>query len=276
MLTRPKIMLAMLGAAAGVPYVATNWSTWTERDGSSTETYAASAALDPGTAQTFAGGPTPEKRRAASGRIAEVLRLDVTPQWVYQRWHRKSTKLADLERHAVRVPLVTGTDVSDLAGSLTYYFDSAGQVQRVTFHGQTGDPYPLVALMQTQYRLRVQTPQIPGEHLFQVRWNGRPTSELRVTSASVISASTPHENYQVKLELAHPSSGRFLDDPTPQQAAAAEQQRLASARETAKKKAEAIAKERTFNVRSGPLHSSMYFQPRHAIEPKKQTPKKSG
>ena len=64
--------------------------------------------------------------------LAEVLRFDVTVAWVMQRWPRVSTGLPYLQLQGYRVPLVTGTTVADLAGSLTYYFNAQQQVQRIT------------------------------------------------------------------------------------------------------------------------------------------------
>ena len=56
--------------------------------------------------------------------VAQVLRFDVTKEWVYQNWSRKSTGPTDVGLFAIRVPLVMGTQMTSLAGSLTYYFDA--------------------------------------------------------------------------------------------------------------------------------------------------------
>ena len=143
--------------------------------------------------------------------LAEVLRLDITAPWVYTRWSRKTTALADLSLYGVRVPLVTGTEVDDLAGSLTYYFNPAGQVQRISFRGRTGDTRKLVALVVSRFGFRLQPPVFPGEQLYQVKWNGKPISELRIRPASVLWANTPHSSFEVQLELERPGSGRFLE-----------------------------------------------------------------
>jgi len=52
-------------------------------------------------------------------RMEEVFRFDVTKEWVYGRWPRKSTALAHADLFGVRVPLVTGTNIDDVAGALT-------------------------------------------------------------------------------------------------------------------------------------------------------------
>jgi len=147
--------------------------------------------------------------------LADVLRMDVTQSWVYSRWSRKSTALADLDLHGIRVPLVTGTEVDDLAGSLTYYFNAAGQVQRLSFRGRTGDTRKLVTLVVARFGFRRQPPRFPSEQLYQVRWNGKPISELRIRPAPIIWAHAPHASFEVTLELERPGSGRFLQLPEP-------------------------------------------------------------
>jgi len=56
---------------------------------------------------------------------------------VISRWPRVSAGLAELQLQGYRVPLVSGTTANDLAGALTYYFNSRQQVQRITFQGTT-------------------------------------------------------------------------------------------------------------------------------------------
>ncbi|MGA2798616.1 MAG: DUF6690 family protein, partial [Thermoguttaceae bacterium] len=95
------------------------------------------------TALSVEGAPTPA--------LADVLRFDVSPAWVLQRWPRVSTDLALLQLHGYRVPLVTGTKANDVAGSLTYYFNPAQQVQQITLRGTTGDPRAIINFMNTRY-----------------------------------------------------------------------------------------------------------------------------
>ena len=136
--------------------------------------------------------------------LAEVLRMDVTKQWVYERWPRKSTGLADLEHYGIRVPLVTGTGLADLAGSLTYFFGGDGQVERISFRGSTGDTTQLVMLVVQRFGLQRQPTTIAGEQLFQVRRGEQVFSELRTRPASVLWSSSPHNSFQVEMELQRP------------------------------------------------------------------------
>lgn len=147
--------------------------------------------------------------------LGEVLRFDISPEWVYSRWSRKTTALADLQFHGVRVPLVTGTGIDDLAGSLTYYFNHDRQPERIVFQGRTGDAKKVIALVSQRFGLLPQRAFNPGEQLFQLRWNESAISELRVRPASVVWASAPHANYEVTLDLQRPGASRYLPATAP-------------------------------------------------------------
>lgn len=131
--------------------------------------------------------------------LGEVLRFDVSPNWVLQRFSRVSTVLSELQLDGLRVPLVTGTTPSDLAGTLTYYFDRFKRVQRVTVHAVTGDPSRFMAELQSAYQLQ-QHPSLGGS-LYLLTWNGRPASIVFTTPAPVIYADQPYARYNVLIEL---------------------------------------------------------------------------
>lgn len=134
--------------------------------------------------------------------IREVLRFDISPRWVIDRFSRVSTVLADLELEGLRVPIVTGIRADDMAGTLTYYFDRTDKLQRVTVHGFTGDPNRLVASLTGQYGLTHEPSLEAG--VYTKRWNGRPTNFLRLTHAPVVYADAIHQKYTVFLELNQP------------------------------------------------------------------------
>jgi len=75
--------------------------------------------------------------------FAEIFRFDLTPNHVMKRWQQVSASLRHLDLQGYRVPLVTGIDDTDLAGSLTYYFDPRQRLRRITFVGTTGNPLRL-------------------------------------------------------------------------------------------------------------------------------------
>ncbi len=110
--------------------------------------------------------------------------------------------MSGLTLEGLRVPLVTGTQTDDLAGSLTYYFDKQQRVRRITFHGYTGDEHELVELVAGQFGLR-REPTL-GAGLYLAKWNGRPTSVLRVANAPIVRASQPRSRLQIVLEINRP------------------------------------------------------------------------
>jgi hypothetical protein len=105
---------------------------------------------------------------------------------------------------------VTGTQLHDLAGSLTYYFGLDGRVKRISFRGRTGDTTQLAALMAQQYGLVPQTTVMSGEQLLQRREGDDLISELRTRPAPVLWANSPHDSFTVELELQDPTSARPL------------------------------------------------------------------
>lgn len=135
--------------------------------------------------------------------LREVLRFDITPAWVPQRFARVSTVLSELDLDGLRVPLVTGTAVGDLAGTLTFYFDRYQQLQRVNIHALTGDPMRAVQTLQQYYQLQ-QEPALGGG-LYTIKWNGRASSVLHVAPAPIIYANAEHSRYSVFLELNQPN-----------------------------------------------------------------------
>ena len=145
-------------------------------------------------ADWLAGAPVRELR--------EVIRFDIPPSWVTSRWPRVTTTLSETGLEGLRVPMVTGTQVDDLAGSLTYYFDHQHRVQRLTFEGFTGDDRRLVALITQDFGL--QPAQTLHAGMYAAWWNGVPTSVLRVDRAPVITMASPHAQLQIFLELNRP------------------------------------------------------------------------
>jgi len=133
----------------------------------------------------------------------EVFNFNADARWVATRWPRVSTTLADLNLEGLRAPLVTGSQYDDLAGSITYYFDRDGHVQRITFHGTTGDERRLVDMLTRHFGFKHDPTLDAG--LYLVKWNGDPTSVLMLRNANVINAAQPHTRLNVALEINRPS-----------------------------------------------------------------------
>ena len=238
MISRSLAMPTLLAASVAVPYVATNAPEWTEQVRKSTAAATAPAPPQPAAAHQaaassthVANGNTPHPAQVAvqpqqagapippahlqmapdpAYSLSEVLRFDITKDWVYQRWERKSTALADLDLFGVRVPLVTGKQVYDIAGSLTYFFGADGRVKRISFRGRTGDTTQLAMLLHQRFGLQAVPSVIAGQQLLQVRQGNDVISELRTQTAPVLWSNTPHESFSVEFELQEPSTARPL------------------------------------------------------------------
>jgi len=148
-------------------------------------------------ALSMEGTPTPT--------LAEVLRFDISPAWVLQRWPRVSTDLAQLQLHGYRVPLVTGTSETDVAGSLTYYFNAAQQVQQITLRGATGDPRALIAFLSSRYGYVRRPNNDPSRLLYEtVNTRGQSLGSMIIHSAPVVRADRPYQRYSITLTMDRP------------------------------------------------------------------------
>lgn len=136
--------------------------------------------------------------------LREVLRFDIVPGWLPQRFARVSTVTSNVQMDGLRVPLITGTQAKDIAGSLTYYFDAGQTLKRINLHGLTGDPTTLANLMVQFYQLKPM--QSLGGQLFTSRWNNRVTSVMQVAPAPIIYAGADHSKYIIFLELNQPDN----------------------------------------------------------------------
>ncbi len=138
--------------------------------------------------------------------LVEAIRFDVTPPWVLGRWPRVTAGLPDADMQGYRVPLVSGTAEDDVAGSLTYYFNAHQRCVRITLQGTTGDARKLVNLVTKRFGFKQQTSDEPGLYLYQVRWNGRPMSELHIRPSRVVRSTTPLARFEVLLALNNPAA----------------------------------------------------------------------
>ncbi len=157
---------------------------------------------DPGAEPTLSGNQVRDLR--------EVMRFDITPQWVIGRFSRVSTVLANLNLKGLRVPIVTGIRADDVAGTLTFYFDPHDQLQRLTLHGFTGDPNRFTQVMTTHFGLQREPALEAGA--FTKRWNGKPIQFLRLTHAPVVYSDAVHHKYTVFLELNQPNLPYGISD----------------------------------------------------------------
>jgi len=137
--------------------------------------------------------------------LGDVVRFDLSPDWVVARWPRVSAGLAYLELQGYRVPLVTGTAEDDLAGSLTYYFNPQQQLQRITFQGTTGNAGRLVSHVTSRFGLARRRINDASVFLYVVPGpDGKATSFLWIRPAPVVKADDPHRRFEVAMVLERP------------------------------------------------------------------------
>ena len=138
--------------------------------------------------------------------LSDCLSFDVTVPWVTRHWPRVSSGLSELRLQGYRVPLVTGSGISDVAGSLTYYFDAQQQMQRLTLRGTTGDPTTLVQLLASRFHFaRRVVSDRPGLVQFEaVDPDNQLLGTLKISSAPVIKANQPYTRYEVDLAVNRP------------------------------------------------------------------------
>jgi hypothetical protein len=214
MFRRGMLFFIVMCAAVGVPYAATEWGkisqTFSGQPAAATTTngnlpypVAGTPGMSAAPMVSMPGLPATQAEIDAPPEVAmaDALRFDVTASWILGRWPRVTAGLPDAGLQGYRVALVTGTQDDDLAGSLTYYFNRNHVCQRITFQGTTGDARKLIAMLTTRYGFERQMSDDPSVWLYQIRWNGRATSELQVRPARVIRASEPTARFEVLLAM---------------------------------------------------------------------------
>ncbi len=150
---------------------------------------------------------TPAVAAPRSIPLANVFHYNWTPGQVILSWPKVS-RVYDGDYVGLRVPLTTGVAASDLAGSLTFYFNADNRLQRITFVGVTGDSRPLVELVTTRFGLKAEPTTAAG--LYVARWNGKPKSALRLAYPPMLTGQQQQRRLQVVLELNKPAAGYDL------------------------------------------------------------------
>jgi hypothetical protein len=218
---RRLLPVAVLGAAVGVPYVASQWPQLKASVFGTAAPNSSTGAFSPVSASNYSAVPqlpavAPNGEPMGAGLnprgdetpivdMAEAFRWEATPQWVLSRWPRVSSGLPDEKLHGMRVPLISGLRVDDLAGSLTYYFNASQKCEKLTFSGTTGDPSRLVGLLVNRYDLKPVGSSDPGVVRYEIRWNGEAHSWLIVRPSAIVRSSSPYTRYEVQANICDPA-----------------------------------------------------------------------
>lgn len=163
---------------------------------------------------TLLGTPKIPIHEGVIADFSEVFRFDVSTDWIMKRWPRVSTGMAQLQLQGYRVPLVTGTQLDDLAGSLTYYFNPYQQVQTITFSGTTGDATRLIRIMSKKYGFQRRLANDSGLFIYQVPDKKKKIrSLLKIRPSGIIRTDTPHSRFHVDMILERPDNKKMAKTP---------------------------------------------------------------
>ena len=92
-----------------------------------------------------------------------------------------------------------------LAGALTYYFNPAQQVQRITFRGTTGNPQALVQLLTNRYKYARRPCNDPSRLVYEsIRSNNQSGGQVVVRSAAIVRQNDPLKRYEIDLTMERP------------------------------------------------------------------------
>jgi hypothetical protein len=211
MFNRGTLFLLVLGAAIVVPYVMfdeglskTARTEWQRFFGGNNT---APTASNGGIGSWFQSAPQPLANLDAGPALPpvsleEALRLDISPVWVTSHWSRVSTVVSEPEHMGLRVALVSGTQPTDIAGSLTYYFDQRHQLQKVTFTVLTGDESRVITHLMTKFNFRPQPTVAAG--LYQAPAGAGKVSQAQVNHLPVVTAAATNARVEVAIELNRP------------------------------------------------------------------------
>lgn len=209
MFNRGTLFLLVLVAAIVVPYVAfddglskTARSEWQRYFGQGAASTSSTGGLGTWFQSTSAPAIVDSGPTLPPVSLEEALRLDISPVWVTSRWSRVSTVLGETDQMGLRVALVTGTQSTDVAGSLTYYFDQRHQLQRITFTGLTGDESRIITHLMQNFNLRPQPTIAAG--LYQAPAGPGKVSQAQVNHLPVVRTTAPNARVELVVELNRP------------------------------------------------------------------------
>ncbi len=114
--------------------------------------------------------------------MSEAFRWETTPTIGVAALAAGCRRIAGEDLHGMRVALISGLRMDDVAGSLTYYFNASQKCARITFTGTTGDPSRIVQLLASRYDFRPVGSEDPGVVRYEIRWNGEAHSWIVVAA----------------------------------------------------------------------------------------------
>ena len=141
--------------------------------------------------------------------VADLLRFDITKIWLQMHWRHVTTDIPAYPLHACRVPIMTGTEPYDVAGSITYYFNEHHRCERIQLHGFTADYRQVANLVQQRFWLKQYQTIGPVTYL---AFHGEyPIGIMQVkVEPSYQDELGPVTRFEIELELNFPQDGAVL------------------------------------------------------------------
>mgnify|MGYP003353110921 CR=1 FL=1 len=99
---------------------------------------------------------------------------------------------------------ISGIGETDVAGSLSYYFDASLTLQKIVFQGSTGDARRLVQFLLSQHRFERRLADDPSTYLYQVPQDGQALSELRIRTVPIVKSTNPLTRFELTLVMRRP------------------------------------------------------------------------
>lgn len=214
MFNRGTLFLLVLGAAIVVPYVMfddglskTARTEWQRFFGGGNAT-AATSADGGGVGGWFQSSPPPlpvdQGPLLPAVGLEDALRMNISSVWVTTHWPRVTTVVGATDEMGLRVAYSSGTQPTDIAGSLTYYFDQQHQLQRITFAGMTGDESRVITHLMNTFGLRPQPTIAAG--LYQAPAGTGKVSQAQVNHLPVVRTAATNARAELAIELIRPTA----------------------------------------------------------------------
>ncbi|MEK6239753.1 MAG: hypothetical protein N2C14_33955, partial [Planctomycetales bacterium] len=222
------LLLVALGAAVAGPYLISRWNQVSSSGEaiknvgflSGESSFLSGLSGESGESDSLSGEsseaalrPSPARETAAVPQgpkvmdFAHLFRFDVGKDWVLANFPRVSTAPGDAGLQGFRTPLVTGPEVHDLAGSLTFYFDRNHALRRITFRGTTGDSNRFANWTAETFSLKLQPDKSLGTYRYQrLDRRGKVSDWLEIRPSRVVSRNQPRRRFNVDMALSRPES----------------------------------------------------------------------
>jgi len=152
--------------------------------------------------------PNPNPLKSPTGpmftNFLEIFDFSITPEWVEERWSCIQP-VGPMTTRGYRVAVSTGPEISDLVGSLTYYFDNKLDLVKINFEGYTGE---LDRLLQTMkyFHFSRQVTNDPNAILYASEINSQGHRSFLKTYHRLkpVDTKDPRKKFWITMELCAP------------------------------------------------------------------------